>query len=173
MSGRSASRFLFPVVLVASSVIALQPFAALGAGPYSYFAVTPCRVVDTRCQTGVATGGCPFLDTPNGQPALVGNGPPRDFKMRGNCGVPTTAVAVSLNATIVPQTSTPGNFYLSLWPSGGAQPTVSTLNFTQNDVALANGAIVPVSTNTNDLSAFASTFNTAHLILDITGYFAP
>ena len=41
----------------------------------------------------------------------------------------------SLNATVVPLTTTAGNFFLTLWPSGGGQPVVSTLNFTQADTA--------------------------------------
>ena len=48
-------------------------------GPLQYFAVTPCRVVDTRNANG--TNGGPIL-TENSQ---------RDFRIRGNCGIPTTA----------------------------------------------------------------------------------
>ncbi|KAA0252450.1 hypothetical protein FBQ97_04575 [Acidobacteria bacterium ACD] len=164
-------------VLAAVAVVAvLVSSAALAqtGGPYSYYSVTPCRVVDTRCTPGVVDASCPGVAVGNGIPALVGNAAGRNFTMRGNCGVPTSAAAVSLNATIIPQTATPGNFFLTLWPSGGTMPTVSTLNFTQADVALANGAIVPLkASGTPDLAAFVATFDNAHLILDITGYFAP
>lgn len=168
--GSLAAMAALAVVVVLASSAAL----AQTGGPYSYYSVTPCRVVDTRCTPGVVDAGCPGVATGNGIPALVGNGAARDFTMRGNCGVPAGAAAVSLNATIIPLTVTPGNFFLTLWPSGGTMPTVSTLNFTQSDVALANGAIVPLkASGTPDLAAFAATFDTAHLILDITGYFAP
>lgn len=159
-------------LLVAAVALVLAPGRSEAQG-LVYYPVTPCRVVDTRCAPGVATEFCPLLAAPNGTPAMIGNGTPRSFKMRGNCGVPTTATAVSLNATVLPQTAVPGNFFLTLWPSGGAMPVVSTLNFTESDTAIANGAIVPISTAANDLTAFTATFDTAHLIIDITGYFAP
>jgi hypothetical protein len=60
--------------------------------------------------------------------------------------------------------------FLSIWPSGQAQPYVSTINFDPSQPALANGAIVGVSTNTQDLSVFNSSGN-VNLILDVTGYF--
>src|SRR5512141_185034 len=86
---RSLRMLSFALAAVALAAALLPaPVAAQTAGPYSFYAVTPCRVVDTRCPAGPASGGCPALDTPNGTPALVGNGTPRNFKMRGNCGVP-------------------------------------------------------------------------------------
>ena len=67
--------------------------------------------------------------------------------------------------------------YLTLWPSGGAQPTVSTINFNAGEPALANGAIVPLAAAPPDLSIFygvgvGGTWS-VHVILDVTGYFAP
>jgi hypothetical protein len=47
---------------------------------------------------------------------------------------------------------------------------VSTINFTSSDPALANGAIVGVSTATTDLSVY-NNFGSVHVILDVTGYF--
>ncbi|HXO19895.1 MAG TPA: hypothetical protein VOA87_08235 [Thermoanaerobaculia bacterium] len=148
---------------MAASVAALLPAAAHAAGPFQYFAVTPCRVVDTRNPPAT-----------NGGPALTAN-TTRSFKVQGNCGVPVGATAVTVNVTIVsPSLSTSGGF-MTLFPSGGGIPTVSTINFTNSDSALANGAIVPVSTNANDLSVFFNAYNlgsgTVHLVLDVTGYF--
>ena len=129
--------------------------AAAQTGPYQFFAVAPCRVVDTR--NPASTNGGPIL----------GAGTQRNFAIRGNCGVPTTAKAVSLNVTVTAATT---NSFLTLWPSGGTRPVVSTINFTQNDAALANGAIVGLSTSSTDLSVFNSSGN-VHVILDVTGYF--
>ena len=129
--------------------------AAAQTGPYQFFAVAPCRVVDTRNPT--STNGGPIFDT----------GTQRNFAIRGNCGVPSTAKAVSLNVTITAATQPS---FLTLWPSGGTRPVVSTINFTQNDAALANGAIVGLSTSPTDLSVFNSQGN-VHVILDVTGYF--
>ena len=70
-----------------------------------------------------------------------------------------------MNATVVP----PGALgFLSLWPNGENQPTVSTLNAIDGAVT-SNMAIVP--TNNGNIDAFSS--NSTQLILDLSSYFAP
>ena len=128
--------------------------AQVQSGPYSFYALTPCRVVDTR--TANSVNGGPMLDTTA-----------RNFAIRGTCGVPTTAKAVSINVTVANATA---NSWLTIWPSGQAQPFVSTINFNQNDIALANGAIVPLSTAAQDLSV-RNAIGNVHAIIDVTGYF--
>src|SRR5262249_34257970 len=145
MNARTFSKLAF--LTIAASVGALS--ARAQSGPYQFFAVAPCRVVDTR--SPASTNGGPIL----------GSNAQRDFAIRGNCGVPTSAKAVSLNVTITGATT---SSFLTLWPSGGARPNVSTLDFTQNDVALANGAIVGISTNSTDLSVYNAAGN-VHVIL--------
>src|SRR5262245_14220244 len=102
---------------------------ALADGPFQFFPVAPCRVVDTR--GAVAT---------NGGPALASN-TTRTFRMQGNCGVPNGAKAVSLNVTVV-QPGSAG--WLGVYPATGFSGT-STINFNAGEFAIANGAIVPVS----------------------------
>ena len=58
--------------------------------------------------------------------------------------------------------------YLTLWPDGEQQPTVSTLN-AQDGFITSNMAIVP--TNNGSIDAFAASLT--QLIVDISGYFAP
>ncbi len=59
-----------------------------------FIPVTPCRIADTRNATG-AFGG----------PQLAG-GSTRTFNIpQSACGIPSTAVAYSLNATVVPSAS--------------------------------------------------------------------
>jgi hypothetical protein len=126
------------------------------SGPYQYYPLTPCRVVDTRNANGV-----------NGGPAFDAGGQ-RDFAVRGNCGVPVTARAITMNIVIV----TPAyGGYLTAWASGVARPVASTLNFAATDSALANGAIIGVSTNAQDLSVYNGSNGTAHAVIDVTGYF--
>ncbi len=116
--------------------------------------VTPCRVVDTRNATG-----------PFGGPELTG-GTPRDFAIpSGTCSIPSTALAYSLNVTVVP---TGRLDYLTIWPSGQPQPYVSTLN--SDGRTKANAAIVPAGAN-GAVSVFAT--DATQLILDINGYFVP
>jgi len=127
--------------------------ASGGASSFSFYPATPCRVADTRNPTG-----------PFGGPSLPAAGS-RDFAVpSANCRIPATAHAYSLNFTVVP----PGYLgYLSTWPTGQAQPNVSTLNSWTGQV-VANAAIVPAGTN-ESVSVYAS--NPTDVILDINGYF--
>ena len=113
--------------------------------------VTPCRLVDTR-QTH-----SPIL-AETSQNFIVPD--------LGGCGIPTSAVAYSLNVTAIPVGPLG---YLTIWPSGQMQPYVSTMNSTDGRVK-ANAAIVPGGYQ-GAVSVFAS--NTTDVILDIDGYFAP
>ena len=59
--------------------------------------------------------------------------------------------------------------YLTAWPTGSAQPNVSTLN-SWDGAVVANAAIVPAGTG-GAISVFVA--SRTHVILDINGYFAP
>ena len=61
--------------------------------------------------------------------------------------------------------------FITLWPSGQSQPVVSSLNFAGTEPALSNGAIVGLSTNVQDLSAYVGSNSAVHIIIDVTGYF--
>ena len=90
----------------------------------------------------------------------------RGFPVQSSaCGIPAAAKAYSLNITAVPHV---GLGYLSMWPTGQAQPVVSTLNASTGAVT-ANAAIVPAGTG-GEVSIYVS--NDADVILDVNGYFA-
>jgi hypothetical protein len=131
-------------------------FAAPGQpGALALYPMTPCRIFDTRMPNG-----------PFGGPILALNAT-RNFTIPSSaCNVPSTAQSYVTNATVVP----PGVFgYLTLYPNGVPQPTVSTLNAI--DGALhSNAAIVPAGTG-GVVSVYTS--DVTHLLLDISGYFAP
>ncbi|MBL8217090.1 MAG: hypothetical protein JNK87_40595, partial [Bryobacterales bacterium] len=76
------------------------------------------------------------------------------------------AAAYSLNATVVPNAMLQ---YLTLWPTGVAQPTVSTLN--AFDAAITSNALIAPAGTNGSINAFMS--EASHLILDINGFFAP
>ena len=121
----------------------------------AFYPVTPCRIADTRTDHG---GGGPIT-----------GGTTQDFQVIGvaNCpGVPATATAYSLNFTAIPNGPLG---YLTAWPAGGAQPTVSTLNDPTGTI-VANAAIVARGVG-GDISVFPT--NTTNLLIDINGYFAP
>ncbi len=127
-------------------------FVEPGAG-IQLIPVTPCRVVDTRPGSG---GSGP-----------IQGGTSESFTLPGQrgCGIPSSAAAYSLNVTVVPQ-HTLG--YLTIWPTGEAQPLVSLMNSPDGRVK-ANAAIVPAGTQ-GALSVYVT--DTTNVILDINGYFA-
>ncbi len=118
--------------------------------------LTPCRVVDTR-----------HPDGPFGGPAISGHSS-RDFPLSradNPCGIPSDAIAYSVNVTVVPQTTLG---YLTIWPAGEGQPTVSTLNSLDGRLK-ANAAIIPAGTPNGSVSVYVT--NTTDVVLDINGYF--
>ncbi len=123
--------------------------SASDSSALAFFPLPPCRIVDTR------NSGGPI-------PAHQEH----DFSIPGNCGVPTNAQAYSFNITALP--SGPLG-YVTVWPAGEPQPTVSTLNdYTGTNVA--NAAIVPAgSENKTAIYPSAAT----NLLIDTNGYFAP
>jgi hypothetical protein len=135
---------------------------AFAAGqPVPLIPVTPCRIADTR--DGSFPAGF-------GPPSLVGAAAARIFAIpSGPCaGIPADAAAYSLNFTVVAPFGTPAGGYLTVFPTGGTQPIVSTLNFTSGSI-LANAAVVPAGT-AGSISLFVN-FST-HVIIDVNGYYA-
>jgi len=88
------------------------------------------------------------------------------------CGVPSTAKAAVLNVTLV---SPSMDGFLSIWPFNTPAPLVSTINAAAGEPAIANGAIVPLTTdpsfNISLIYGTAVPGGSAHVILDVTGYF--
>lgn len=120
-----------------------------------FVAVKPCRIVDTRGPDGTFGG-----------PGLSG-GQTRSFPIpSSSCGIPSNASAYSLNVTAVPPSSL---FYLTIWPTGVPQPTVSTLNDLFGQI-VANAAIVPAGID-GQRSVSVYVTDPTDLILDIDGYF--
>jgi hypothetical protein len=140
------------------------------AGPYQYYAVSPCRVYDTR--TGLPSAG----GTGGG---VINSATIRSFRLRALCGIPIEATAVSLNLTVVTPTAPQGDLRIAPFP--GTFPDVSTSNYYQNET-IANGAIVPLGTVTTpgtdpDFQVLGagcfpcSNLFTYHLLIDVNGYF--
>ncbi len=122
-------------------------FAPAAPGGLSLYTTAPCRVLDTRYSRGLFRG------------TIAVN-------VDGSwCGVASAAQVFVLNATVVP----PGTLYfLTLWPDGGQQPQVSTLN--AYDGALTSNMAI-VSTANGWIDAYAT--DPTQLVLDTSGYFGP
>jgi len=122
-----------------------------------YFTLPPCRVVDTRGGGGVPIGG----------PVLQGQ-ETRVLAVAGNCGIPATAKAISINLAVTQSTAAG---HLRLLPAGQAMPNVSSINYAAGQTR-ANNAIVSLDFS-GHLAAFVGqpTGTTVHLIIDVNGYF--
>ncbi len=132
------------------SVIAGGP-----AEPLQFVPLAPCRIADTRLPHG-----------PFGGPYLSGRSSRSFVIPQSSCNVPNTAAVYSLNVTVVPVGG--GRLgYLTIWPTGEAQPLVSTLNSTDGRIK-ANAAMVPAGAG-GAVNVYVS--DATDVILDINGYF--
>ncbi|HEX7185037.1 MAG TPA: matrixin family metalloprotease [Thermoanaerobaculia bacterium] len=128
--------------------------------PADFFTVTPCRLLDTRDPDG-----------PYGGPALQWW--PRTFAAAGRCGIPSTAVALSVNVTAV---SPSDSGFLTLFPAGVPQPNTSTLNFSAGQSRSNNAILLLSGTPQRTFIAVPAMgiFGAAvHLLVDVNGYFEP
>jgi hypothetical protein len=131
--------------------------------PLLFVPVTPCRIADTRYSAAPFTG--PFgssgrITQPNTS---------KQFPIiKSSCSIPPTAVAYSLNVTVVPNGALN---YLTIWPTGESQPVVSTLNSMDGRIK-ANAVIIGAGSDGNgSVSVFGT--QPTDIILDINGYFVP
>lgn len=118
-----------------------------------FFALPPCRVLDTR-QDG---------------PALL-SGVPEVLTLRGVCGVPATAVAIAANVTV---TGASGSGFVTFYPGNSTPSVVATLNWSAGQTR-TNNAILQLSTDglgSLAVRPFVAAGGGAHLIVDVAGYF--
>jgi serine protease len=132
---------------VTVSTEALQP-------AQSYFALPPCRLLDTRSGAG----------------GILTSGEVRPLQITGGCGVPASAKAVAVNLAAISAT---GRGNLQFYPgdkTGGLTPT-SNLNFGTSN--RANNAILRLGAGgTVKVNPFVSGSGQVHLVIDVQGYFS-
>ncbi|MEO5842683.1 MAG: hypothetical protein ABIQ73_26280 [Acidimicrobiales bacterium] len=111
-----------------------------------------------------------LLDTRNGigLTGSFGAGTARNLTVRGgSTGVPADAESVVLNMTVT-NVSRNGSF-ITVWPAGSPQPTVSNLN---NVEGIARPNLVVARVGTGGQISLANDSGTADLIADVVGYFS-
>lgn len=122
----------------------------------AYTALAPTRIVDTRPGSGYADAG----QSLGPQSTLA-------ITVAGLGGVPSAATAVAINVTV---TDASAASFLSIYPAGGAQPLVSSLNWAAGET-VPNLVIVPVGTG-NQVNLYNDA-GSVDVIVDLEGYFAP
>jgi hypothetical protein len=132
-----------------------------GDGPFKFFSVAPCRIIDTRL-----TGGPLALEEI------------RHFQIATKCGIPNTAKMAALNFAVV-YPSDGGN--ITAYPYNPANPSlvplVSTVNWTAGEEVVANGSIVALTANpAYNISVHVAVpaqgggVGRLYLVIDVTGY---
>jgi hypothetical protein len=119
-----------------------------------FFALTPCRVVDTRNAAG-----------PWGAPALAA-GTTRAFEIAGQCGVPADAIAVALNVTVTNATAAGS---LTVYPGTGPAPATDTVTFATTRTRANNTTMALVGGVLSVADRQAT--GTVDLIVDVSGYY--
>ena len=130
--------------------------------------ISPCRIADTRGLAGFSGQA--------GSPILAGN-TKRNFVIAGTvpglttqCGIPSTASAVSFNFTVVGM-NTAGN--LIAWPANLTQPNTSVINWNASSVALGNGAVIQLNANSISVYPNVPVGGQTNLVIDVNGYYSP
>jgi hypothetical protein len=155
------SILLLPSALLHGSDVPLTDWSAPAtwrpAGELSAMAVfipfrpvQPCRVYDSRNFT-ILTGGTS-----------------RTIPMDGVCSLPAGAKAYSVHITAFGSAASSSYGFITAWPTGATQPTISTMNFLGGSQT-STAAVVPAGSG-HDINIFTTT--TTHFVIDVNGYYA-
>jgi alpha-tubulin suppressor-like RCC1 family protein len=125
----------------------LAGYYATGAGA-KYTALPASRVADTRFD------GAP-----------VGPGGTRVVDLNGR--VPASATAVTFNLTATEVTAPT---FVTAWPTGATRPNASNVNLTAGET---RPNLVTVALSPNKTVSLYNNAGTAHLIVDLTGFYTP
>lgn len=114
------------------------------------YTVPPCRVIDTRDSSALAAGET------------------RTVAVGGHCGVPSDAIAAAVNVTVVAPAASGS---MTLFPASDAAPLASSINFSPALTRANNGIVGLSGDGTAAVRVRNGSGGTAHVILDVSGYF--
>jgi hypothetical protein len=140
-----------------------------GTSGQNFVTVTPCRLIDTRN----ASAGRLSRDTPRSFVVGGSTGFPAQGGHPGGCGIPSAATGVAVAMTT---TQPDANGILRAWRYGASEPIATLLGFSRLTGGATTGAVLPL---TASRSAGAPGLTvvvhgaTTHLVVDVTGYYAP
>lgn len=140
----------------AGSVASLPlPITLAPATPLDFYTIHPCRIYDSR----LWPGPLPSAVTRFIQGTIL-------------CGIPVGARALAANVTVIAPTNAG---YVTLYPGNYPQPITTTVNFTAG-ITRSNHLVLPLATTgAGTLAALASIAGngSTHLVIDVSGYYAP
>ncbi len=152
------------------------------SGPHEYYAITPCRLYDSRSgqASALGTGGGPITTTMSDATGF------RQIRVRGACGIPNTAQAVTLNYTVINPTVQGDASVARLCPNplGSGQTVCRAWVLFGPSATISNGGILPLGVvgnpgtdNDAQMQGVGATATGSRGIytydwtLDVTGYF--
>lgn len=137
----SRVRILRHLVAFIAAVGTLVPVAAVAQETgYAFYALTPCRAYDSRgCTAPCTDGGGILTTTMTDQEGL------RPLRLRGICGIPSTAKAVTVNHTVISATAPIGGVArLCPNPLGGGQTICRAWTLYGYNETTSNGGVLPL-----------------------------
>ncbi|MGB9179721.1 MAG: BACON domain-containing protein [Pyrinomonadaceae bacterium] len=137
-----------------------QSAGSSSTGLHFYPLLSPIRLLDTR-------SGELACDAP-GSP-LVGGGVRTEQAILTCSGIPATAQAIAGNIAVVNTLSGSGSGYITLYPSNVTRPLAANINYVPGQIINNFFTVGLASNGTFNIYAFTTT----HLVIDITGYYAP
>ncbi|MGA7991389.1 MAG: PKD domain-containing protein, partial [Thermoanaerobaculia bacterium] len=128
----------------------------VSSAPTGFYSVSPCRAIDTRSPNGLQGG-----------PSLVAGGV-RTFPIAGTCGIPSNAISVSANVTVVNPVA---QGQLRIYPGNTAPPVASAISFRASRTRANNGNVVLATDGTGTIGVKNDAVGTVDFVLDVNGYF--
>ncbi len=139
------------------------------SGGSDFVGVSPQRILDTRCAASPQPSYCSSEALPEANAMLGQMSPGTSITVQvgGTAAVPSAATAVVANLTAVGPTG-PG--FLTVYPSGSAQPTISDVNFPASVPAVPNLTVVSLPSS-GSVVIYNGSSGTVNVLLDVVGYF--
>ncbi len=126
----------------------------LGAGPYAFFPMTPCRQYDSR-------NFSPLADNT-----------PRTIQLSGApCGIPNTSQAVSVNITVFSIAGATGNGVFKVGIVMFASPTTAWINYPPSETQRANAGILATDGAGNIVVQVNQGGGSVNFTVDVNGYY--
>ncbi len=139
---------------VTGDAVAAASTLPLGGAYGEFTPVDPDRIVDTRVGIG-------------GRSEPLGAGGAFDVQVLGEGGIPSEdVIAVVLNVTAVNPSS---SGYVTVWPAGIDQPTISNINFAARRTV---PNLVTVAVGVDGQVSIANEFGSVHVVVDVAGYYS-
>ena len=178
-TNRLASTLALTILFVGMGTATREARAQSGL---QYYAITPCRLYDSRTgqPSALGTGGGAMTTTLNDSTGL------RPLRVRGGCGVPNLAQAITVNHTVINPTA-PGAASVARMcpdPLGGGQTICRAWVLYGPNETISNGGILPLGVvgnpgtdNDIQIQGVGATLQGAHgtytydWTIDVTGYF--